>query len=432
MNAFIRRSLAVAGTALVPALLSTNSGKSTIPGDYGRWFSRDVASDAPRHVMADSLASPAAPGSAEPFLSVGANGKVYMSWLEPAPPGYSLRFAVLEGRIWSAPRTIVTREDFFVNWADFPSIKVLDGNRLAAHWLQRNGKATYAYGVRIALSDNGGQTWRDAVTPHRDTTQSEHGFVTLWDERGTLGAAWLDGRNTAPGEHDAAHSTSGGMMLMSTTVLPNGKLGAEVQLDARTCDCCQNAAAVTSNGPIIAYRDRSPNEIRDIYVTRRVAGRWIAGAPVHNDHWKIAACQVNGPAIAAAGSRVALAWFAAPGDSARVQLAFSNNAGAKFDAPIRVDGGQPAGRVDVALLPDGGALVTWVERVGGDTAAVRARRISRAGVAGVTTTIATSSTARASGFPRAVIAGSDVVFAWTLPGKPSSVRVARAPLTDFK
>ena len=379
-------------------------------------------------VVIDSIASPARPGSAEPNLALGADGKVYLSWLEPANPGYSLRFAEHDGVNWSPARTIVTRTDFFVNWADFPSMEVLDGSRLAAHWLQRNGNSTYAYGVRIALSNNGGTTWSEPIIPHRDTTQSEHGFVALWNERGTLGAAWLDGRKFEKDDHDLSNE----MMLVSTTVLPNGKLGPETRLDERTCDCCQNAVAVTANGPIIAYRNRTADEIRDIYVTRRVNGKWIVGVPAFNDHWKIAACPVNGPALAARDNRVALAWFSAPGDSARVQVAFSDNGGAKFGAPIRVDGGSPAGRVDVSLLPDGGALVTWVERTGGDTAAVRARRISRAGKAGTTTTIASSSIARASGFPKAVITGSNVIFAWTVPGRPSSVRVARAALSEFK
>ena len=198
-------------------------------------------------------------------------------------------------------------------------------------------------------------------------------------------------------------------MLVTTGVGPNGQLDTEVRLDERTCDCCQNAAAMTTDGPIVAYRDRSPDEIRDIYVTRRVGGKWTPGAPVHSDNWKIAACPVNGPSVAAMGRRVALAWFTAANDSARVKLAFSDDGGATFGEPVRVDGGNPAGRVDVALLQDGSALVTWIERTGGDTAAVRARRVSREAKAGNAATIATSSAARASGFPQMAITASDVV-----------------------
>ncbi|MGQ0560658.1 MAG: sialidase family protein, partial [Gemmatimonadota bacterium] len=331
----------------------------------------DAGTTAPRAVVIDTLPSPAAPGSAEPNLTVGAGGRVYMSWLEPADSGHALKFAIWQANRWSPPRTIRSGRDFFANWADFPSIIVLGDGHLAAHWLQRTGGATYAYGVRIAQSHDDGRTWSAPVTPHRDSSPTEHGFVALWRENGRLGAAWLDGRKFAAVGHDASNE----MMLLSTIVAPNGTLGAEIRLDERTCDCCQNSAALTSNGPIVAYRNRSHDEIRDIYVTRRVGGRWLPGAAVHDDNWKIAACPVNGPAIAASGRRVAVAWFTAADDDARVKVAFSRDAGATFAAPIRVDGGNPAGRVDVALLQNGDALVTWIERTGGENATVRARRV---------------------------------------------------------
>ena len=378
--------------------------------------------------VVDSIASPARPGSAEPNLSVAADGRVYMSWLEPADSGHALRFAVHDGTNWSDARTIAKSREFFVNWADFPSIIALDDGRLAAHWLQRNGSGTFHYGVRIAQSRDNGATWSAPVTPHRDSAKAEHGFVALWRERGALGAVWLDGRKFK----QEGHSTANEMMLVATTLKPDGTLGPEVRLDERTCDCCQNAAAITANGPIVAYRNRSAEEIRDIYVTRRVGGKWTTGVPVHADNWKIAACPVNGPAIAARDRRVALAWFTAPGDTGRVNVAFSDDGGGTFGTPVRVDDGTPAGRVDIALLPDGGALVTWIERVGGDVAAVRARRVTRDGKAGTATTIASSSAARASGFPSLALTGSNVMFAWTVPGRPSAVRVARAPLAAFK
>jgi len=353
---------------------------------------------------------------------------VYISWLQSSDSGSALRFAVHDGARWSAARTIAASRDFFVNWADFPSLEVLDSMHLAAHWLQRNGRSTYAYGVRIAQSNDGGVTWRAPVTPHRDSTETEHGFVTLWHEGTTLSAAWLDGRKFSKEGHDPSNE----MSLVTTTVSLTGTRGPEMRLDERTCDCCQNAAAVTSAGPIVAYRNRSTDEIRDIYLTRRVAGKWITGVAVNNDRWKIAACPVNGPAIAARGHRVALAWFTAPNDSARVNVAFSDNDGATFGKPTRVDGGDPAGRVDVSLLADGGALVTWVERTGGDVAQVRARRVHRDGTAGAVVTIASSTATRASGFPKSVVTGTNVLFAWTLAGKPSIIRVARASLSEFK
>ena len=380
---------------------------------------------------ADSIASPAGPGSAEPNLAVGPDGKVYLSWLEPLDSGYALRFASFDGSSWSAPRTIRSGRDFFVNWADFPSIEVLGKDHLAAHWLQKTGKSSYAYAVRISQSRDGGRTWSPSVQPHTDTSDGEHGFVALWKENNALGAAWLDGRKFAKSSH-AEHSAANEMTVVSTTIDAAGKLGAEVTLDARACDCCQTAGAMTANGPIVAYRDRSAEEIRDIYVVRRVRGKWTQPKAVHNDRWNIAACPVNGPSISANGRRVALAWFTAPNDSARVKLAFSNDAGATFGAPMRLDDGAPAGRVDTELLPDGGALVTWVERTGGDTARVLLKRVHADGKFGPSVTIAASSAQRASGFPRMVIAGAWAYFAYTVPGRPSQVKVARSMWKDFR
>lgn len=372
--------------------------------------------------MVTPVASPTGAGAGEPFLAVGANGALFLSWLEPIDSSsHAFRFATYDGTRWSAPKTIRSGRDFFVNWADFPSIKVLDGGRLAAHWLQKTGPGTYAYGVRVSQSGDGGATWSEPLIPHRDSSDTEHGFVTLWSEGSGMGAVWLDGRKY----NKEGHSPTNEMTVVTTTISADGTLGAETTLDERVCDCCQTAVAMTSSGPVVAYRDRTADEIRDIYVTRRVGGAWTPPAAVHNDGWKIAACPVNGPAIAGDGQRVALAWFTAASDSGMVKVAFSSDAGATFGPPIRIDEGKPAGRVDVALRADGSALVSWIERTGGDTAAVRVRRVSSGQTPEAPVTIATSSAARASGFPRMIISGNDAFFAWTEPGKPSAVRLAK-------
>lgn len=379
------------------------------------------AATTPASGVVTPLTSPAGPGAGEPFLALGEEGRVYLSWLEPVDSSHALQFAMYDGTTWSQPRTIRAGRDFFVNWADFPSIKVLDDGRLAAHWLQRTGPGTYAYGVRVSQSADGGTTWSQPLIPHRDSSDTEHGFVTLWREGAGMGAVWLDGRKY----NKEGHSPTNEMMVVTTTISADGQLGAETRLDERACDCCQTAVAITSSGPVVAYRDRSPDEIRDIYVVRRVDNRWTTPVPVHSDGWKIAACPVNGPAIAAADNHVALAWFTAAEDSGRVNVAFSSDAGAAFGSPVRIDEGRPAGRVDVALLRDGSALVSWIERTGGDTAAVRVRRVTADGKPGAPITIATSSAARASGFPRMVLRGNDAIFAWTEPGKPSAIRLAK-------
>lgn len=373
------------------------------------------------------LSSPAGPGSAEPNLALAPDGRVYMSWLEPAAGSmHELRFAALDGDSWSSPRTIARGDDFFVNWADFPSIAVLPDGRLAAHYLQRSPAAEvgYHYDVRIVQSADGGESWTEPVAPHRDGVPAEHGFVSLFAADGdSLGAIWLDGRKSSP-----RFGGTGEMTLRYTTIAPDGSLGEEIELDGRICDCCQTSVALTDVGPVVVYRDRTEHEIRDIYVARMVGGEWADGRPVHRDGWEIAACPVNGPSISSGGPGVAVAWFTAARDTPRVMLAFSEDSGETFGDPIRVDGGDPAGRVDVELLPNGSALVGWVERTGGEAAEVRVRVVTAAGEMAEPVAVAGSSAGRSSGFPRMVRAGEDVILAWTEPGEPSRIRVARAPI----
>ena len=382
---------------------------------------------APRHI--ESIDSPTGPGAAEPNLTIGPDGKVYLSWLDPAPDSaMAMRFASYDGMKWSTMRTITASRDLMVNWADFPSMAVQSNGRLAAHWLQKHGRTSYAYDVRIAQSTDGGATWKEPIAPHSDRSSTEKGFVTLWPEGSGFGAVWLDGRKA----DKAGKAPKQEMMLFTTTIGAPGTPVKETLLDGRTCDCCQTTAAMTVDGPIIAYRDRTENEIRDIYVTRRVKGAWTEPKPVYSDGWEIDACPVNGPFVAAAGRRVALAWYTGAKDVARVKVAFSSDAGATFSAPITVDEGSPAGRVGAVLLPDGSALVSWIERTGGDVASVKVRRVREKEGASAPMTVASSSAARASGFPRMALAGKHIYFAWTVPGRPSTVKVARAEVSEFR
>jgi hypothetical protein len=379
------------------------------------------------------LATPAAARSGEPNLAAGPDG-VWLSWLERSGPDrHTLRLARWDGSGWSDPVTVIDRPDLFVNWADFPAVGVLGDGTLLVHWLERSGPGTYAYDVRARLSRDGGASWTGDIRPHRDGLEVEHGFVSIQPLGDRFGLTWLDGRRTVDGDP---------MTLRFATITPDGQVGDEALLDGSTCDCCQTDLAVTDLGPVAVYRDRTPDEIRDIRITRRVYGRWTAGEPVHRDGWVIAGCPVNGPAVAAEGRRVAVAWFtgaavagdARPGsvneagERGRVSVAFSDDAGAAFGSPIRVDDGDAMGRVDVALLADGSALVTWLERVEGG-AEVRARRVTPEGP-GPAIVVTGTAAARASGFPRSARLGDRVVFAWTEPGAGGVVRaaVARIPV----
>lgn len=124
--------------------------------------------------------SPAGVDSREPELTATSDGRIILSWVEKvAEKRYALRFAVRDARAWSTVGTVAEGENWFVNWADFPSVIALADGSLAAHWLVKSGTGTYAYDVNIARSKDGGKTWGTPVVPHTDKTQTEHGFVSL-------------------------------------------------------------------------------------------------------------------------------------------------------------------------------------------------------------------------------------------------------------
>lgn len=379
--------------------------------------------------------SPAGVDSREPELSTAADGRIILSWVEKVgAKRYALRFATRDTGSWSPPQTVASGENWFVNWADFPSVIALADGSLAAHWLVKSGSGTYAYDVNIARSKDGGKSWGNPVVPHTDGTQTEHGFVSLLPlPDGRVGAIWLDGRNLKDVKHEGEEHTplSVSMTLRYAAIDADGKLSDEVQLDDRVCECCQTSAALTSQGMIAAYRDRSEKEIRDIHFVTRQQDNWSVPRPVHSDNWEINGCPVNGPSVAADDRRVAVAWYTAANDSPRVKVAFSKDAGATFGKAIEVDDGETLGRVDVLLLADGSALVCWLSgNVEGG--AIKVRRVLPDGSLSTPSVIAKTDISRSSGFPRMALLDDEVHFAWTEFGKPSYVRTATANIRAYK
>ncbi|NNE28721.1 MAG: exo-alpha-sialidase [Saprospiraceae bacterium] len=374
--------------------------------------------------------------SGEPNLIVTENEEVFFSWIESLNDSVSeLRFSVLEKDSWSQPRTIAQGDNWFVNWADFPSLVSFGGDNqnLAAHWLQKSAEGTYDYDVRISQSADGGKTWGGSFMPHTDGVAAEHGFVSLmpWTEK-KMFVAWLDGRNTkeepvTQQEHDHGHGHGAAMTLRAAMFDQSGILSDEVELDEMVCDCCQTAATKTENGILVAYRDRSESEVRDISVVRWDGDTWSEPKAVANDNWWIPGCPVNGPAVDSQKGDVVIAWFTMSGENPLIKISFSDNEGKTFAKPIIVDSSDPIGRVDVIMLEKNLALVSWMD-IGDKRTLFKARTVSATGQLGEEKIIAEMDPARASGFPRMVLAHGKLIFAWTEIAESNHVKTVQLPL----
>lgn len=374
----------------------------------------------------DTVNNPVNEPASLPWLYTDNSGAVYMSWvehIESAEDSVQLKYAMYEDGTWNEPAVISGSSSWFVNWADYPSIVSFRGTPVAAHWLRKIPGNPYSYVIDVSF--HGREGWTDPVTPHFDSTATEHGFVSMipWQENNVL-AIWLDGRQTANRPHDEYYNLDRAMTLRSAEINVNGIVSHKSLIDDSVCDCCQTSLARTSYGAIAAYRNRTEDEIRDIYVSRYENGSWGNPFPVHADGWKIGACPVNGPKIAVNGSAVALAWFTRAGDKPIVKVSMSNDEGRKFSEPLVVSDGNPLGRVDAVVDENGIAHVSWMEQAG-DSTYLNVKSIDSANPdAQHLITVAALSSSRASGFPQLTAYKGRLIAAWTETGEGRKIRTA--------
>jgi hypothetical protein len=370
-----------------------------------------------------TISSPAADSSAEPYLFTDKKGIVHLSWVQKKGKESSLHFSTLVNDQWTAPVTISAGNNWFVNWADYPVVSSDASGNMLAHFLEKSDTAKFTYNIKLVASADAGKTWGTPTTLHDDGKKAEHGFVSITPYNDQFIAAWLDGRKTAmEGDHSKHEGHHGEMTLRGALLDKKGTKTKEWELDGRICDCCQTTIAITDNGPIVVYRDRSDEEIRDMSIVRFVNGEWTQPKTIFPDEWKIAGCPVNGPRADAVGNNLAIAWFSMKDNKSQVKVIFSNDGGATFQKAVQIDEGKPIGRVDIVMLDKETAMVSWME---GST--IKAIKVNADGSKGQPIVIAESSDSRSSGFPQMTKAGDKLFFAWA-DNKAKTIKLASLSL----
>ncbi len=352
-----------------------------------------------------------------PRLTTRPDGRLVLSWMQLLDEGATLAFATISDGRLGPPQAVVTDPHMFVNWADLPSVMQVADEHWLAHWLRYSADQTYSYDVVVSRSRDGGQTWSEPLTAHTDGTTTEHGFVSMHRAADGTALLWLDGRNTP----DAP------MSLRSAVITAGGERRREQLVDGSVCDCCQTDVAVSARGPIAVYRNRTQDEIRDIYVTRQIDGAWQPGVPLFEDHWEIAGCPVNGPTIVADGEQVAVAWFSAAGGVPVVRVMLSQDGGTTFGAPVEVSAARPAGYVGLAFIDDRGVAVSWVARTGSGNS-LRLRTVGMDGTPGPVQQVAEIAQARV--FPQLGYQAGSLYLFWTdIDGPARLLKGARIPVS---
>lgn len=387
------------------------------------------------------LPSPAPAASGESSLVTGPDGTTYLTYAGPgaAAGERALWLATLapDAEAWSAPRPVVSTTQLIENWADFATLAVGTDGQLWAQWFQsRAGEDAHGYDGWCARSRDGGATWS---TP----APLGHEFVSLAPlSGGRVLAVWLE--STHPAGADAGHdhaapagkdAAAPAMRLKSRLLAPDGSTLQDWVVDPDVCTCCQTTLAhLGGDRVVVAYRGHTADEIRDQRLAFFNQSIWGPPRPLHADGWKIPACPVNGPAADARGESLAIAWFTAAHDTARVQAKLSRDGGITFGPALPLDLGRPIGRIDLVKLADNSALVSWVEaKSQGNAAGLYVRRIFPDGALSAPLLVADASSARASGFARlAARRDGSAIISWTDAAGPAlrvrTTRIDPAPL----
>lgn len=373
------------------------------------------------------IENPAAKGSQYPYFSTLPNGSTLMSWVEGTSDHQVLKFAIYQHDRWVRQGNAAQGLGWYVNWADYPAIVAIDDSFWVAHWRvkSKNGQV-YDYDVFFSVSVDAGASWSQPQKPYQDVIPAGHGFVSVFPALGEAGMVWLDGRDVVKKDSDR-------FSLRYALIYRDGRVDSDHVIDNNTCTCCWTTSAVSTKGPVVMWRSRRGDEIRDHHLAQFVEGVWSEPLPVSQEGWSIAGCPVNGPSIAANGTLLVASWFTAEGNRPRVRVAFADDSNLRFDRVLDIDELKPIGRASVRWLTDKTAIVIWLTAMDKVTrkASIAARTMSVDGGLGNVKLLSEISPGRDSGVPQIVKTQTSALLAWTQTDFPSGIKVLLVPLKFF-
>ena len=326
-----------------------------------------------------------------------------LSWIERNKDGEAkLQMATWNGSEFDEIRLIAKSKEMFANWADIPSLLKAPSGDLYAHWLNRIGNETYAYGIQIERSIDHGKSWQSLGWLHNDTSATEHGFVSLIPEDRHVRAFWLDGRQMK--------KTTGKMMLR-TAILDGNKIKSEHMVDDDVCTCCPTAAIQLPSGSAVVYRDRLPQEIRDISLVHLKNDGWSKPSRIQKDNWVMPGCPVNGPSIATNGNIIAVSRFTVIKNKAKIILKLFKDGQVKSGKEIILDENVPVGRC-VTVCSKDSVYNIWIG-VDKNQSVLRMAEVSLFGKIKRKMTLVPIDEDRSSGMPRAIFINNYLWVSWT-------------------
>lgn len=356
------------------------------------------SSEETTHYVIEQIQNPSENNSSLCRFTQNDKGQQLLSWIEEKDDEVQLKFSYFnQNETWSKPIQIASGKDWFVNWADFPSVNSLGKNRLVAHWLQMRDTGTYDYDIMLSHSIDNGENWSEPRVLHNDGIATEHGFLSSTVENGNIHFSWLDGR---------AMKKDGPMTIRYAKMNEAFEISNQRLIDSMVCECCQTDMLYFNDAPFTVYRDRAENEIRDI-------GFWNGNqtTKVYNDNWLIGGCPVNGPALAKTENNLAVSWYTQQESIPVVKLAFYETNTGQFSEPIILTDEYVLGRIDMAWINENYLAVSFLQSLDEKTYIV-VKIVDDKGATLETIKVAESSAKRKSGFPSLLTLDEKIYIAY--------------------
>jgi hypothetical protein len=117
---------------LILLFLLFNTSCSAPPKQAGE----EPAASAP---AVKTIDSPTGMGAQLPHLVKGGDGHLYLSWVVESDSLTTMQYAKLNDDKWTGPEAMASGDNWFVNWADYPTMTVDNEGNMIAHYPAKCG-----------------------------------------------------------------------------------------------------------------------------------------------------------------------------------------------------------------------------------------------------------------------------------------------------
>lgn len=262
-------------------------------------------------------------------------------WTEKENDKLTLFFATADddAASISSPIALSLTSDVATHAESMPKVAFKkDGSIIAAY--EKKSPTTqnkYASAIYYVASVDGGKSWSEESTIHRDTvagkSRSYFDIERLPD--GEVGASWLDIKIN--------HETGGRSVRFAQTTSSN-RFANEVLIDSSACQCCRiDVYTDKTENIFVTYRGlvkgQMGKQIRDMMIATSTDHGATFSKPVtiSADNWNIDGCPHTGPSLCGTKAGLISLWYT-EGSGTGIYYAEKPNAEANFSPRELVSG----------------------------------------------------------------------------------------------